>query len=258
MSELVRGLSITYASGSRLPGHRHSWSQLVYATAGVMTVGSSQGSWVVPSQRAVWIPAETDHWLETSGRVSMRTLYLAPPIREGLPTACRVVSVHPLLRELILHTLEICPLDASRARHRRLRAFLLDQIEALRVEPLQLPMPSDPRAARVADFLRRNPAEPATLDRLAETAAASPRTLERLFRRETQLTFGQWRLRLRLLEGLRLLAAGEAVTEVALAVGYDSPSAFIHQFKKTLGTTPGRYYQPARGPMQENPGAGSA
>ena len=39
-----------------------------------------------------------------------------------------------------------------------------------------------------------------------------------------------------------LLAGGEAVTNVAMDVGYESPSAFIAMFKKVLGTTPGRYF----------------
>jgi AraC-like DNA-binding protein len=43
--------------------------------------------------------------------------------------------------------------------------------------------------------------------------------VERLFRVETGLSFGRWRQQLRLIEPLRLLAAGEPVTTVALEVG---------------------------------------
>ena len=56
------------------------------------------------------------------------------------------------------------------------------------------------------------------------------------------MTFGKWRQQLRLLQAMRLLAAGRPVTAVALDVGYDSPSAFIAMFKRTLGTTPHRYF----------------
>jgi AraC-like DNA-binding protein len=52
---------------------------------------------------------------------------------------------------------------------------------------------------------------------------------------------------------MQLLAAGRPVTAVALEVGYDSPSAFIAMFKRTLGTTPHRYFatvaEPARTPL---------
>ena len=77
---------------------------------------------------------------------------------------------------------------------------------------------------------------------MARRVATSARTLERIFQEETGMTFGRWRQQLRLLQAMRLLAAGRPVTAVALEVGYDSPSAFIAMFKRTLGTTPHRYF----------------
>ena len=77
-------------------------------------------------------------------------------------------------------------------------------------------------------------------------SGVSKRTLERLFRAETGLTFGRWRQQARLLEALRLIAAGRPVTTVTLDVGYESPSAFIAMFKNALGTTPSRYYGSAQ------------
>jgi AraC-like DNA-binding protein len=70
---------------------------------------------------------------------------------------------------------------------------------------------------------------------LARSTGASKRTLERLFLRETAMTLGRWRRRLRLVEALRLLAQGHAVTRVALGVGYQSPpSVFIAAFRREL------------------------
>jgi AraC-like DNA-binding protein len=57
------------------------------------------------------------------------------------------------------------------------------------------------------------------------------------------MSLGRWRQQLRLAHALRLLAVGEPVTSVALDVGYDSPSAFVSSFRKTFGTTPGRYFR---------------
>jgi AraC-like DNA-binding protein len=103
-------------------------------------------------------------------------------------------------------------------------------------------MPRDPRARQAAELLRRRPGDSRALEKTAREAGASKLTLERLFRAETHMTLGRWRQRSRLIEALRRLAAGHAVTRVALEVGYESPSAFVAAFRRELGTTPGRYF----------------
>ncbi len=146
------------------------------------------------------------------------------------------------MRELIVHVVGLGTLDRRDPARGRLLGVLLDQLEALPAIPLQLPLPRDPRAARVAAWLREHPDSPGLLKQVARRAGGSVRTVERLFRAETGMTFGKWRQQLRLLHALRLLAAGRSVTAVALEVGYDSPSAFIAMFRSALGTTPGRYF----------------
>src|SRR5262245_61397239 len=89
---LIRTLAMGYPSGTVLERHTHSWTQLAYASDGVMTVHTDEGTWVVPPHRAVWIPAGVTHSIAMSGAVSMRTLYLAPEVVEGLPRRCSVVN----------------------------------------------------------------------------------------------------------------------------------------------------------------------
>ena len=96
---------------------------------------------------------------------------------------------------------------------------------------------------KAAELIRANPGRTVPLAKLARHAGASPRTIERLFRSETKMTFAKWRERLRLLHALRLLAARESVTSIALDLGYASPSAFIAMFRRAFGTTPSRYYR---------------
>lgn len=160
-----------------------------------------------------------------------------------MPSGCCVVNVPPLLRELILHTIEIGMLNRTIPAHARLIGVLIDQLRVLRTVPLQLPQPTDPRARKVAALLSADPAENLSLPEIARQAGASARTIQRLFCAETNMTFAKWRGRLKLLNALRLLAAGSAVTNVALDLGYASPSAFIAMFKRAFGTTPSRYYR---------------
>lgn len=242
----IASVSHDFEDGAQIPEHFHPEHQLVYASTGVMTVNTRQGVWVVPPMRAVWIPARTPHWIRMSGRVSMRTLYFLPKVGRKLPGKCLVMNISPLLRELILHACGFKRLKGRAAGEKRLIEMILDQLEAVRSIPLQLPHPADTRAMRVVKELSPNPADERTLERLCKDCGASKRTVERIFLRETRMTFGKWRQQLRLLRSLELLASGEKVTAAALEAGYTSPSAFIAMFRSELGTTPRRYF--ANGP----------
>jgi AraC-like DNA-binding protein len=241
---LVRSFAVRHTSAHVIAAHTHDWHQLIYASEGVMWVHTAQGDWVVPPNRGVWVPAGVEHGIEMTGTVLVQTLYLAAAISGALPGHCCAVNISPLLRELIRHTITLGMLDRSVPPQARLIGFLLDQLSAMPAIPLQLPWPSDERAQCAAEWLRAHPGDPGLIKQMAKRVAASPRTLERLFREETGMTFGKWRQQLRLLHALRLLAGGESVTTVAFAVGYDSTSAFIAMFRRSFGTTPSRYYDP--------------
>jgi len=239
----VTALSFDLAHGHTIPEHVHPEDQLVYASRGVMTVRTEEGTWVVPAQRAVWIPGGIPHSIVMAGAVSMRTIYLRARMAPNLPRSCCVVNVSPLLQELILHACRLEKLSRRTSTQAHLIDFLIDQLQMMQTVPLQLPSPSDPRAARVAALLQKDPSDTSVLDTVCQEVGASKRTIERLFQRETRLTVGKWRQQLRLLRSLELLAAGAKITHAALEAGYSTPSAFIAMFRKTLGTSPGRYFE---------------
>ena len=241
----VTTLTRDYSPGHTIPSHFHDRDQLVYACGGVMTVRTGVGAWVVPTHRAVWIPARIPHTITMSGTVSMRTLYLRPQLARSLPRSCCVVNVFPLLRELILHACALPALDRKIKRQRYLFDLIVDQLETIQMVSLQLPNPSDSRAIRVAKALLSDPGDQRTLQQICKNAGAGKRTIERLFQKETGLTFGKWRQQLRLMQAMRLLAEGAKVTHAALEAGYSTPSAFISMFRKTLGTTPTLYFRAA-------------
>jgi AraC-like DNA-binding protein len=250
MTGPVVGIAQTWADGFRIPRHRHAVAQLVYATAGVMTVTTRDGAWVVPPQRAVWVPPRVVHAIRMTGAVDMRTVYLARALCGPLPATCCVVNVTPLLRELVLRAVAFPKRYARTGAEARMAAVLVDEIRAAPAVPLHLPQPSDPRALHVARALAADPADPRPLAGFARPAGASVRTLARLFRRETGLSFAAWRQQLRLLRALERLASGDPVTTVALDLGYGGPSAFVAMFRRALGVSPGRYFrqvQPATG-----------
>ena len=168
-----------------------------------MTVRTGVGAWIVPTHRAVWIPARIPHTITMSGTVSMRTLYLRPQLARTLPRSCCVVNVLPLLRELILHACALPALDRKIKRQRYLIDLIVDQLETIRMVSLQLPNPSDFRAVRVAKVLLSDPGDQRTLQQICKNAGAGKRTIERLFQKETGMTFGKWRQQLRLMQADR-------------------------------------------------------
>jgi AraC-like DNA-binding protein len=238
----LASVSHEFDGGHVIPTHFHPEDQLAFASKGVMTVRTKQGIWVVPPLRAVWIPAGTPHSIAMSGPVSLRTLYFLPRFVRGLPAKCFVMNVSPLLSELIVHACKFPRLNKKVPMQRRIIEIVVDQLEAARSIPLQLPHPADARAMRIVQTLLAEPGEQRTLERLCKDCGASKRTIERLFLAETKMTFGKWRQQLRLLHALQRLASGEKVTGAALDAGYSSPSAFISMFRRQLGTTPTRYF----------------
>lgn len=240
---IVVGLADDHEPGFVIVPHRHDSAQLIYAAEGVMTVETDDGAWVVPPERAVWVPANLTHGIRMTGRVRMRTLYVQPASAPIPEARCCVVQVSALLRACIARFFELPPGWSQPGPEARLVEVLLDEIRAAPTAPLHLPMPSEERAASVAAAFREDPSSRRPIREWARLAAASERTFERLWLAETGTTFGRWRQQARLLHALEALAAGKSVTEAALDVGFETPSAFIAMFRRAMGTTPARYFR---------------
>jgi AraC-like DNA-binding protein len=250
----VCALSQDYRHGERVAPHRHSRAQLIHALSGVVTVNTSLGSWVVPPGRGVWVPAGVEHDLKIAGRVRMRTLFVDPLARADLPQGCRVVDISPLLRHLIIAAMDIRQDYPAGGRDERVMELILNELRVLPILALHVPMPVDVLLANLCQALRDDPAGDWTLQGAAQRLGVSGRTLTRAFQRETGLSFVQWLRRVRLLASLDALAAGHSILEVALDLGYDSPSAFSAMFRRTLGVSPTAYFgkMPAYGKAEQD------
>src|SRR5579863_3932002 len=135
----VRSLATNYASGYRIEPHQHPWHQFLYAISGAMTVSTGQTSWMIPTGRAVFIPAGCSHAIRMWGTVDMRTLYLSTALTAFESAGCRVVEVAPLLRELILRTVERMGLDSRAAHDSRVTGLLEDEIKTAMAEAKESP-----------------------------------------------------------------------------------------------------------------------
>lgn len=230
-----------YASRHRIAAHAHPTAQLLHATSGLMRVATAAGRWLVPAQRAVWIPAGAEHVVDMEGPVAMRSLYFPPERVPGLPRQCTVLKVRPFLRALIDEAVTGTFQAPEDPRWSWLCALILGELGSAAVEPLFIPMPRSGPLRAVCAALLEDPGSDQPLERWADRAGASPRTLARRFQAEVGMGFRAWREQARLAEAVSRLGAGIPVGLVAADLGYRSPSAFIAMFRRNLGCSPGAY-----------------
>ena len=231
-----------YAARWEVPPHSHAKHQLIYAIAGVMTVSTDTGHWVVPPSRGLWVPAGMTHAIRCLSEVHMRSLYVRPDTSAQMFDNCCVVGISPLLCELIGAAADIAQPYLENSRDGRLMRLLLDELCALPVLPLYLPLPTDERVRRICESLQQRLDDPSTLADWAQYLGLSAKTIQRLFVAQTGMSFGRWRQQARLLRALELLASGEKVIDIALTLGYESPSAFTSMFRKQFGQTPSQFF----------------
>ena len=245
VSRPVAAMAKDFADGHVIAPHGHRRAQLIYASGGTMGIATAGGIWTVPPQRALWMPAGIVHEIRMWGAVSMRTLYVEPATATGLPTTVRVIAVAPLLRELIVRACQMPILYEEAGADGHVMALILHEIGATPALDLGLVVPADVRLARVCVGLRQHPGDNRALEAWASEVGATARTLARLFRKHTGLSFAGWRQQARLQAAVARLAAGEPVTTVAFDLGYDSVSAFGAMFRRAMGVSPSRYFSQA-------------
>lgn len=237
----VVGIGNEYPASFELAHHTHRRGQLLHAARGVVAVSTPQGAWVAPSQRAVWIPAGVPHAVRMIGTVSTRSVVIAVGTGMRLGDRCCVLGVSPLLGHLLEEAAEL-PVDYDEdSRDGLLMRLVIAEVERAPVVPLAVSFPAHPAlATRCHAFLER-PNAGSGIDAWADALAVNRRSFTRLFRRETGMSFGEWREQACLAAALSRLAAGEAVTTVAFDLGYAGPAAFSTMFKRVVGSSPNRH-----------------
>ena len=233
-----------YQDGQHFALHSHQRGQFAYAACGVITVFTDQGNWVVPPQRAIWVPAAVPHEMSMTGPVTMLNTYIRNPVaaRLGLPEQCQVFGVSPLLRQLLLQAVDIPALYDLARREGLVMSLLLHEIAEMAPLSLNAPLPDQPRLATACRRLLAEPSLEIGIDDMTRQVGMSRRTFTRLFRQQTGISFVEWRQQACLLAAVVRLGNGEAITQVATDLGYSSPSAFTSVFRRVLGEVPSRYF----------------
>ena len=244
--DLPRAVVVTandYAAGSVFPDHAHRRGQFAFASRGTISLTTPEGRWLVPPQRACWVPAGVAHAMAMRGPVTMLNVFVAADevAAVRLPARCGVYAVSALLRHLMDDAVDLPAMYDLDGRGGRLMQLLVAEIAAMPRLSLHAPLPRDPRLVRTCQQLFDAPSIAASLDEVAAEAGMSRRTFTRQFRADTGVGFAEWRQQVCLLAAIERLDAGQPVTRIALDLGYASPSAFSSAFRRVLGESPSRY-----------------
>jgi AraC-like DNA-binding protein len=238
----VHRVARRHKKGVRLDTHMHREAQLVYAARGMMQVTTPKGRWLVPPDRAVWVPARLPHAVDVLADIDMRTLYfdvdwLAQHDRSESLRREYVVRVSRLLHEAILALFDDRD-DPERAAV-LVRLALLELHEA-EDSATFVPLPHEPRCRRATEIVLRDPTGSHEIETLASAVGTSVRTLSRLFAAETKLSFKSWCQRARIAAAIERLSMedGVSVKQLASDLGYASVPAFSHAFRQVTGKTP--------------------
>ena len=221
--------------------HWHMSGQLICMETGLGIMDIDGIPWILMPGRVGWIPPRTKHSMRTIRKVTGWLLYIEPEVCEILPKTSRLFVPSPLLDQLVARIAEWQSDTPPLAARRRLLSVIGDEIDATQRKAFHLRLPTEPRLQRIVEKLIRNPASDDGLELLARQSGMSHRSLTRNFKRDTGLTYGQWRQKLRVLASIQLLVQGKSVIDTSLHCGYANVSAFIRLFKRDLGMTPAAY-----------------
>lgn len=218
--------------------HSHPFGQILLQRSGTTIFSTNDGERVMTPGRLCWMPPDFVHGFYSPSRMEGVSIFVPPEESQAMPNRISIFRVSLFVDALIQKMVE-CKADAIKAQH--LWWVMVDELCNAVPDELYLPAPQSKNLREMTDFLAANPAENLPVNYWADKLHMAERTLIRRFRAETGMTIVQWRQHARVLEAIKLLTSGESVTQAALAVGYESLSAFIAVFKQVTGELPSQF-----------------
>ncbi|KYQ84709.1 AraC family transcriptional regulator [Acinetobacter sp. NRRL B-65365] len=237
----VYAFSENYPHGHIEDWHSHDRIQLIHTLTGVIRVQTHEGIWIIPPGRGVWIPAHKPHALLSSGDVRARGVFIENTTQHDIQNECRVVAIPALLKELMSSAMDIQNEIQPESRNERLLQLILDEVRLLPALAFNLPDPQSPKLQQLCQRIKENLALEWSLEESAQQLHISSKTLARHFQKETGLHFSHWVRQAKLMQAMIDLAMNKPVLNVALDLGYESPSAFSAMFKRETSMTPSDY-----------------
>jgi AraC-like DNA-binding protein len=226
----------------RYDWHAHQRHQLIYAFSGTLRLEAENGIYLLPPQRAAWVPAGVSHRTTLRSVISASVFFA--PAQAAEQARIRIIPADPVLREMVRYALRWPP---DRGPDDELAISFFKTLELLCREwrqaesEFRLPAAKSGQITAAMGYTLAN-LEVATLEGAARAASLSPRQFRRRFQAESSIGWRQFHHQARMLRAMELLVAPQAsVTEVAFAIGFNSLSAFAKSFARFSGQSPNEY-----------------
>ena len=216
--------------------HEHKKGQLLYAPQGCMTFALDNSICTLPPTKAVWIPPQTSHRAVMTNVVAYRSLYFDCS-KYTCPDEIVMIEVNDLLKALI-DKMALWEWDIEETKTQATSALFWEEFYQAKQFEFSLPLPSDRRLTGFRKAMTKSDFIAPELNQLSQTVGASSKTITRLFKAETGMSYQDWRQQWRLLKAIELLCEERQVSDVADCLEFSSDSAFIAFFKKQTGQTP--------------------
>lgn len=238
LEQKILAIETQYAAHAVLEMHTHQRIQLLYGAQGVIHVETPQGNWIIPPERAVWIPAHTPHQL-TLFNIKTCSLYIQPEYSPRPSQQCEVLSITPLLRQLLLKAPELN--DPHSLYATQIFDLILSELKIASSIALHLPLPQTPLILEICQKFLKNPNIHLSPEHIATSIFMSERHFSRLFKNEVGMSFSKWRQHACVLLSLEKIMQGQSIQHIAYHFGFQNPAAFSTMFHRVLGQSPSQY-----------------
>ncbi|OTG79844.1 AraC family transcriptional regulator [Acinetobacter sp. ANC 4558] len=245
-STLLISMGSRHQHGSIIAPHSHDRAQLLYASKGTIRVQTADHIWLVPPQCALWIPAFIEHGVTPLSEVRLSTVLVEQSAAYVMGEKCFLVRMTNLLKELVLRFNQLDMIEKTGSPYsedleKSLQLLIFDEIKQALTYPIEIPWPKDKRLVLVCEQLILHPEQCKDLNIWSDRIGTSSRTLMRLFRKETGLSYRAWIQQMHVVLALDFLAQGETISYIAKSLGYTNASAFSAMFKRHLGYSPQKF-----------------
>jgi AraC-like DNA-binding protein/mannose-6-phosphate isomerase-like protein (cupin superfamily) len=222
--------------------HTHHMGQLIYVEKGVQYLHTENRTYLLPTHHCAWIPPGVAHRSSSpASQVYLRCLFFSVNEELNFFKELNIFHTPKVLREMIFFTEQWSRLEEKDPVEfdflKGLKSIL--PLSFKQAIPLALPVPRNPRISDIVSYLSDPLSVQLKSAQIAAQFSLSVRTMERLFKKDTGITFAGYVKLMKIIKAVELLSLdGESVKSVAYRVGYESVSTFSNTFYALLGVRP--------------------